>query len=168
MTPAVSKEGNDKSSATKTILLTGFIAGTLDILAAFLVYSAIMKVVTPLQILNGIAAGVFGKTIIGGKTVMALIGLLFHYFIAYSFTTGFFLIYPRVKLLHGNTIIIGLLYGVFVWFVMNLIVVPLSNAHHSPFSWMPALRACLILMLCIGLPISLLTTKYYNTINGKR
>ena len=166
MISTVSK--TDKSSALKTILQTGFIAGTLDILAAFLVYSAIMNVVTPLQILNGIAAGVFGKTVIGSKTVMALIGLLFHYCIAFCFTTAYFLAYPHVKFFHGNAIINGLVYGVFVWLVMNLIVLPLSNAYHAPFSWITALRGCLILTLCIGLPIALLTAGYYKNDTGGR
>ena len=162
MTTKVSSGKNDKRSATKTILLTGFIAGTLDMLGAFLVYSAIMNVVTPLQILNGIASGVFGKTIIINQTITALIGLLFHYFIAFCFTIGYFLVYPYLKFLHHNKIINGLVYGIFVWIVMNLIVFPLSNAHHSSFKWLPAMRGAIILMLCIGLPIAMFTARYYK------
>ena len=167
MITRVSKEKNDKNLATKTVLLTGFIAGTLDMLGAIVVYCIIMKVVTPVQLLNGIASGVFGKTIIGSTTVMALIGLLFHYFIAFCFTTAYFLVYPHIKLLHGNAIITGLLYGVFVWIVMNLIVLPLSNARHAPFSWIPALRGAAILMVCIGLPIALLTARHYRNVSGR-
>lgn len=167
MTPIASKEKNDKSSALKTILVTGLIAGTLDMLGAIVVYCIIMKVVTPVQLLNGIASGAFGKTVIGSTTLMALIGLLFHYFIALCFTTAYFLIYPRIKLLHGNAIITGLLYGIFVWIVMNLIVLPLSNAHHASFSWIPALRGAAILMICIGLPIAVLTARYYKDVQGR-
>jgi hypothetical protein len=42
-------------SALKTILLSGFVAGTLDILAAIIVYSFIMQKATATQILQGIA-----------------------------------------------------------------------------------------------------------------
>lgn len=161
MTTASPKKIN-RPSAAKTILLSGFVAGTLDILAAFLVYSVIMKVVTPLQILHGIAAGVFNKTVIGNETVMALIGLLFHFIIACIFAAGYFFIYPRIKFLHRNKIVSGLLYGIFVWAVMNRIVVPLSHAYHGPFVFNSFLRAVIILMLCIGLPISLITAKYYK------
>ena len=91
-----------------------------------------MKVVTPVQILQGIAAVAFGKTIIGNETIMALLGLLFHFIIAYSFAAGYFFIYPHVRFLHRNKIISGLLYGIIVWAIMNLIVVPLSNGHHAP------------------------------------
>ncbi len=166
MTPA-SQKTIAKSSSVKTILLSGFVAGTLDILAAFLVYSFVMKVATPLQILHGIAAGMFGKTVIGNENIMALIGLLLHYFIAYTFAILYFFIYPNIKFLHSNKIISGLLYGIFVWAVMNLIVVPLSNAYHGHFVLNSFLRAIIILMLCIGLPISLITAKYYkNQVNS--
>jgi uncharacterized membrane protein YagU involved in acid resistance len=152
----------NKLSATKTVFLSGFTAATLDILAAFVVYSFIMKVVTPLQILQRIASGVFAKTIIGNETVTALTGLLFHYMIAFSFAIAYFFAYPHVKLLHRNAVISGLLYGVFVWAVMNLIVVPLSNASHAPFALISFLKAIIILMLCIGLPIAIITSKYYK------
>ena len=152
----------DKSKAIRAILVIGFIAAALDILAAFFVYSFIMNVVTPSRILQGIAAGVFGKKIIGNEVVMSMIGLLFHFIIAYGFTLGYFLIYPYVKLLQRNSIVSGIFYGIFVWLIMNLIVLPLSNAYHAPFSLMPALRSVLILILCVGLPISIFTSNYYK------
>ena len=149
-------------------MLSGFVAGTLDILAAFLLYSAVLKVVTPIQILHGIAAGAFGKAVIGNESVMALIGLLFHFIIAYSFAAVYFFIYPRIKFLQRHVIISGLLYGAFVWAIMNLIVVPLSYAYHAPFAFNSFLRAIIILMLCIGLPVSIITSKYYTQKKGER
>ena len=149
-------------SPVKTILLSGFTAGTLDILAAFFVYSVLMQVVSPIQILGHVASGVFGKTIIGNETTTALIGLLFHFTIALVFATAYFFVYPYVKFLHYNKIISGLLYGMFVWLIMNFVVVPLSNASHAPFALNSALRAALILMLCIGLPISFIIAKHYE------
>jgi len=66
-------------------MLCGFVAGSLDIPEAFFVYSFIMKVAVPAQILQGIAAGIFGKPVIGNYAIaiMAFIGLLFHFIIAY-------------------------------------------------------------------------------------
>ena len=150
------------ASATKTILFSGFIAGTLDILAAILVYAVIMQKVTAVQILHGIASGAFGKTTIGSPAIMALIGLAFHFIIAFCFAIAYFVVYPHIPFLRKQKIISGLLYGIFVWAVMNLIVVPMSNANHAPFAWPSAIRAASILMLCIGLPISIITSKYYS------
>jgi uncharacterized membrane protein YagU involved in acid resistance len=163
MSTTISK--TNSPSAGKTILLSGFVAGTMDMLAAILVYSVIMQKVTTIQILHGIAAGVFGKDTVGSSTTMALIGLLFHYIIAYCFAIGYFIVYPYIPLLRKQKILSGLLYGLFVWAVMNLIVVPLSNAYHGSFKWDSALRAAAILMICIGLPISLITHSYYQSKN---
>jgi uncharacterized membrane protein YagU involved in acid resistance len=164
---SASKKTLDKKSALKTILLSGFVAGALDILGAFLVYSVIMKKAVPSQILRGIAAGIFGKRVVGTETVTALIGLLFHFIIAFSFAAEYFLVYPDVKFLHRNKMVSGLLYGIIVWAIMNFIVIPLSNVpspdvYHAPFAWMSALRAVMILMICFGLPVSIITARYYK------
>ena len=60
----------------KPVLVTGLIAGTLDL-----------------------AGGVFGKDALTGGISKKLSGLFFHYFIAFVFTLFYFLIYPKIKLL---------------------------------------------------------------------
>ncbi len=151
------------ASKAKTILIAALLAGTLDILAAILVYDIIMQRVTAIQILHGIAAGIFGKTVLGNETNMAIIGLLLHYFIAFCFAAAYFFVFPYISFLKKNAVISGLLYGIIVWAIMNRIVVPLSQAYHGPFAWPAFLRGVTILMLCIGLPISIITARYYKT-----
>lgn len=148
-------------SAIKTILLSGFAAGTLDILAAILL-SYLLRKVPAIQVLQGVASGVFGQDAFTGGTTMALLGLLFHYLIAYCFAIGYFIVFPYVPLLLKQKVLSGLLYGIFVWLLMNLVVVPLSNVTRPPLQWDSILRGATVLMLCIGLPISLITHKYYN------
>jgi uncharacterized membrane protein YagU involved in acid resistance len=160
-----SAPGSSPPSRVKSILLTGLVAGTLDMSAALLVYTVIMQKVTAVQLLQGIASGIFGKAAQEGGLTMACYGFIFHYIIAFSFTIGYFLVFPRISFLRNHKIISGLLYGVFAWLVMNRIVLPLSNAHMSPFKWSYALLGMSILMLCIGLPISLLTHRYYSLKN---
>ena len=150
------------SSKTKTILLAGFIAGTLDALGATIVYCLVMKVVTVTRLFHGIYSGLFGDTIIGSENTMAIIGLLLHYCIALIFATAYFLVYPHLSFLKRNAFISGLLYGIIVWLIMNLIVVPLSHAHHSLPTWPGFLRGVSILMVCIGLPISFITASFYK------
>lgn len=150
------------SSKIRAILLAGFIAGTLDALGATIVYCAMMKALTVTQLFHGIYSGLFGDTIIGSQNTMAVIGLLLHYFIALCFATGYFLAYPYLSFLKRNTLISGLLYGIIVWIIMNLVVVPLSQAHHSTATFPGFLRGVSILMLCIGLPISFITASFYK------
>lgn len=150
-----------RSSAAKTILLAGLVAGVLDILAAIISYY-IRTQKEPTKLFQFIASGVFGKDAFTGGTTMVLLGLLFHLILAYIFAIVFYLIYPKIKLLSKNRIITGLVYGVIVWVIMNLVVLPLSNTPKLPFDAKQAAIGMAILMVCIGLPISLIVHKHYR------
>ena len=163
--PAESFKNSFFRSAVTTILLSGFVAGTLDILAAFTAYSLIFSNVSPIRILQSIASGMFGQEAFAGGWRMGLLGLLFHYLIAFSWTIFFFLIFPYIPFLRKQKVISGLLYGVFVWIVMNLVVLPLSNINRQSLTLSGVLIGAVILMLCIGLPISLLVHKHYASKN---
>lgn len=152
-------------SAIKTILLTGFVAGTLDMSAALTVYSLILSVVSPIRLLQSIASGVLGQEAFAGGAPTAFLGLLFHYVIAFSWTIFFFLVFPYIPFLRKQKIISGLLYGIFVWIMMNLVVLPLSRVNQQPFTLKGVLIGAGILMICIGLPISLLIHKHYASKN---
>ncbi|GAB3898961.1 hypothetical protein GCM10028803_19290 [Larkinella knui] len=144
-------------SPLKTILLAGFTAGTLDILAAI----SLLGKMKPIPVLNYIASGVFGKEAFAGGIEMAWLGLLFHYLIAFSFAIAYFLIFPYVPLLRKHKLLSGLLYGAVVWVVMNLVVVPMTNVSRGPIQLQSALLNMAILMICVGLPISFLVHRYY-------
>jgi hypothetical protein len=149
-------------SAFRTILGTGLLAGTLDLLAAIVVYSILAGRMIAVQILQGIASGLFGGQAFSGGTAMVVWGVVLHYIIAFSFTIVYFLAFPHVPFLRRHKIVSGLLYGVLVWCIMNLIVLPLSNVEMSAFTVKGVLRGMVILMLMIGLPVSLLTHRYYT------
>jgi hypothetical protein len=142
------------------IAWAGLLAGTLDIIAACGLFS-IRTGQDPTVVLRFVASGVFGPDALAGGWSMAFAGLLFHFIIAYSWTTLYLLLSP--KLPNGSWIVYGLLYGVLVWLIMNLIVLPyLSRITPRPFSWSGALIGALILMLAIGLPVSYLSKKFYS------
>ena len=151
------------------ILKTGLIAGTCDITCAMIHYF-IVTGNNPLRVLNYVASAVFGKEAFDGGAAMPLLGLLFHYTIATIFTTFFFLLYPKLKFLSKNIVVSGIGYGLFVWLVMNLAVVPLSKIGRFPSNPINATIGLIIIMIAIGLPISILTYRYYvdNRDNGRR
>ena len=145
-------------SPLQTILFTGLLAGTLDILSA--IYFLGKGNAT--AILKFVASGAFGKTALEGSNEMAFYGLFFHYFIAFSFTILFFYAYPRLAVLRKNKIIVGLLYGVFVWAVMNLIVLRFTQILPRPFTLLGVTKNMGILMYAIGLPIAWFTNRFYK------
>lgn len=143
------------------ILLAGVVAGTLDAAAAIIDYY-VETGKNPVIIFVFIASGVFGKGAFQGSQSIAIFGVLFHFLIAIIFSAFYFWIYPKIKFLHLNRLTNAVLYGIFVWLVMNLLVVPLTITHAWTFHIMKALLAALILMVCIGMPISFMATSFYK------
>ena len=150
-----------KKNFWRTVLLSGLLVGTLDITAA-LVQFYIKTGKDPLIVLKYIASAVFGKDAYAGGNKMAIYGLLFHFAIALTWTIFFFLIYPMLKLQSLNRILTGVLYGVFIWLIMNRVVVPISKASVSPFNLNQAMIAALILIAAIGLPLSFIAYRFYS------
>ena len=144
------------------ILQAGLITGTLDILSAFIYYYIKTGKTNFLVIFQFIASGIFGKDAGTGGTAMILAGLILHYAIAFSFTIFFFWLYPKIKVMSKDRILTAVVYGLFVWTVMNLIVVPLSNTVHRPFKIDGALINMGILIVCIGLPLSFIANAFFR------
>jgi hypothetical protein len=142
------------------IVWAGLLAGTLDIIAACGLFS-IRTGQDPTIVLRFVASGALGTKAMTGGWTSALLGLLFHFIIAFSWTILFFLIFP--KLPKGSWIVYGLSYGIVVWLLMNLIVIPyLSRITPRPFNWEGAITGAIVLMVAIGLPVSYLSNRFYS------
>jgi hypothetical protein len=150
------------STRNAKIIQAGLIAGTLDILSAFIYYYIKSGKTNFLVIFKFIASAIFGKAAGEGGTGMIVIGFVLHYAIAFAFTIFFFWIYPKLNLLSKNRILVAVVYGLFVWSVMNLIVVPLSNTVHRPFKIEGVLINMGILIICVGMPLSLIANGFYR------
>jgi hypothetical protein len=150
-------------SAGEVILTAGLIAGLLDGTAAT-VQTFLMSGKGIGRVFPYVASGVFGTEALSGGTNMIIAGILFHMMIAMTWAIIFFFLYPSISKVIKNWIFLGLIYGVFVWSMMNLVVVPLSNTPKFPFNPSRALIAASILMAFIGLPISFFISKYYRSL----
>ena len=159
--PVVITSRVGRPSAIETILTAGFIAGCLDLLAAIIVYSVAMQRTTDTKLLQNIGKAAFGSSAFDSETSLALSGVGVHFFIAFSFAIFYFFIFPYIPFLKKQRIISGLLYGIFVWCIMNLAVLPLLHIANIPVKWDSIVRGAVILMLCIGLPVSLIVSRYY-------
>ena len=148
--------------AFKTIFFAGFIAASLDILAAITVYAIIRQKTTTLKILQSIASAVFGNAAYEGGVEMSLYGLCFHFFIAFCFAAAYFFAFPYIPFFRKHTIISGVLYGGLVWLIMNLVVLPIAFKRSPSFAWDGAFTGIIILILAVGLPISFITHSRYK------
>lgn len=150
-----------KKSLFKTIVLAGLLAGTLDITAAFIQYVVVTEK-NPVTVLRYISSAIWGKDAFTGGVPIVIAGLVFHYIIAFIFTVFFFLIYPVFNKIIGNKILQAIVYGIFVWCIMNLGVVPLTKAPAGEIVLSKAIISASILIVCIGLPLTFMAKKYYT------
>jgi hypothetical protein len=145
-------------------VIGALVAGTLDILYAFVFYYA-RSGVSPSRILQSVAAGAFGAAAFTGGAGTAAAGLGFHYLNALLITLAFFLAAGRVPGLLRRPVLIGALYGVFVHGVMNYVVIPLSRIG-GPGPLPPAMvlvTGVLVHMFCIGVPIAFTARSAYSS-----
>lgn len=148
----------------KTIAWVGLLAGSLDILSACL-HAYIVRGTTPEIVLRFIASAAVGKPAFTGGWEMPMLGLLFHYIIAYSFTVLFFLLYPHLKIMWKSMVLTAIVYGIFIFVVMNLLVLPLTKIPRATIQFDKAAIATGILIIAIGLPLSFFASKFYDVRN---
>ena len=145
----------------KQIFKTALIAGCLDITAACL-QAWLTKSITPDIILKYIASGIFGKAAFSGGTGFVLFGLFIHFFVAFACTLVYFLVYPKLKLLHKNILLSALFVAVIAWAVTTQLIVPLSKIVPPHFNFTKVIIAIAILYCCIGLPVCFFAKRYFS------
>jgi hypothetical protein len=130
------------------VLYGGFVAGSLDILAA-----ALINRVDPLIIMRAIASGLLGRAAFQGGLPVAALGLLLQWAMSLLIAAIFVFAAGRMSWLSRRWIAAGLLYGVVVFVVMEYVVVPLSAAAKPHFTAL-SLAENLLAMLLFGLIVS--------------
>ena len=145
-------------------LTAGLIAGTLDITAAC-IHAYIKSGTAPMQVLKGVASGAFDPKTFSNGTLLAVCGLLVHFFIAISFTFFFFFLAKQIPSLIKYPIPVGILYGIFVWTTMRFIILPyVSRLNPKPIVGQEAITnaaiAAGIIVVCVGIPIVFFAGKY--------
>lgn len=151
-----------RQGAITTALVGGLIAGTLDILYAWLFWN-LKAGVSMIRILQSVAAGLLGPASREGGLPTAMLGLAAHYFIALSMAAAYYLVAGRLPELRQRPIILGAAYGLLLYGIMNYIVVPLSRAGGGGAKdplWIGL--SILVHMFFIGVPIALATRRAYQ------
>lgn len=147
-------------------LAAGLVIGALDAIAAT-VHAYAFSGVGPDRVFRFVAAGAFGRDAFTGSVAYLAAGLLFHFLIALAWTTLFFVLTgtsARARLdLRQSTraAALGAFYGLAVWLVMNLAVIPLSRLPSRTLSLTtPILAMIAIHIVVIGIPIGLLARRH--------
>jgi len=151
---------SQSSNAVRTIFWAGLIAGILDITGACVV-SWFRSGVTPVRVFQLVASGWFGPVSFTGGAKTATLGLLFHFIIATTWATVYYLASRKITFLLNQTVISGFLYGVIVYAFMNFVVIPLSAIpkRTTPIPLSGRLIGLAIIIVCIGFPIAIIVRK---------
>jgi hypothetical protein len=142
--------------AVRTIAITGLNVGAMDITAAII--QAISRGATATRLLQFVASGLIGQNAFHGGAATAALGLGLHFVIALTLVTVFYVASRNFVWLRSYAVVSGLVYGLIVFGVMNLIVLPLSAAKPR-HSLTGDLIQVGIHMFVIGLPTSLLVRR---------
>jgi hypothetical protein len=136
----------------------GVVAGTLDIVYA-IVYWAIRMGLPARRILQSVASGLLGEASFAGGAATAVLGLALHYGIAISMAVAYYLVSRRIPVLVRAPLALGSTYGVFLYALMNYVVVPLSAAGPGSKETLWVVLSILVHALFIGIPIALFSRR---------
>jgi hypothetical protein len=142
------------------IVAAGLLCGFMDMTAAMVVYGLVARL-TPMRLWQGVAGGLIGPSTYEKGAATVILGLVCHYTVAFGAATAFYLVSRKIKLLTDYAVPVGVAYGVWVYFFMQYVVVPLSKQPHRPFSMKFTLIGIAIHIVCVGLPIALVT-RYFT------
>jgi hypothetical protein len=160
------------SITQQTIIKGTLIAGTLDILSAF-IFSAIpggdpshfAEKFNPAKVLRGVAMGPFGDGMADGGAGAAALGLLTHYVLMAVMVTIFVLAAKRIDVLTRQPIVSGIGYGFIIYLFMYWVVLvnrfPGAGVRLGT-SWGVG-NALFSHLLLVGIPIALVTANGLRT-----
>ena len=134
------------------ILWGGLLCGVLDITAAWIVYGAMG--LRPVPLLQGIASGLLGHRAYSGGLSAAIFGFILEFVISTGAAAVYIFASCFLSFLVRRPALAGPLYGVIVYWFMQLVVLPLSRYAHHRFSFAVTLTGMVIHAICVGPPIA--------------
>jgi hypothetical protein len=134
----------------RVILYGGLAVGVLDILKP--IAFSLARGGSPVRMLQGIASGALGRDAFQGGFATAALGLAFHFLIAFTVFTIYYVASRRLRFLVDRALIWGPLHGIGVYFVMQFVVLPLSKIGLLAHPPDVLLDGILTHIFCVGLP----------------
>jgi uncharacterized membrane protein YagU involved in acid resistance len=142
----------------RTILIATAVAGSLDLLSAFL-FAGLAGVTAP-EVLRFVASGPFGDTMLAVGVGSELVGLVIHYALMLIMAATFVRVADRLPTLLRHPVRYGLLYGLLLWVVMYWIVRPARwPAMPLPHTAWDIANQLFSHCILVGLPIALIAAR---------
>lgn len=140
-------------TVSRAIATGGVVVGVLDLADAFIFFG--LRGASPIRICQSIAAGLLGRAAFEGGWATALLGVALHFLIATIIVAVLVVASRQLPVLARRPWIVGPIYGIVAFLVMNLVVVPLSASSGTFPRGAPLVNGILIHMFGVGLPAAL-------------
>lgn len=132
----------------------GLVAGVLDLASA--IGAWLPSGMTPLQIMQSIAGGLYGRRTYEGGWSTAIVGLALHFLIATTAAAIYYAASRKLRFMTERPVLSGVIYAELVYLFMNFVVIPLSAIHRWPtFKWQQMVTGPVGHIFFVGLPIAL-------------
>lgn len=131
----------------------GLLAGIFDIAQAFIGFGLLGA--RPFLILQHIAGGVFGARSMQMGWTSALLGLVFHFTIAFGAAIVYYLASRVLRVMVEHPVACGLIYGELVFLFMYFVVLPLTPLGPAHFNTATYITGPIGHTVLVGLPIAL-------------
>ena len=153
------------ATLTRPIVTATLVAGTLDILSAFVF--AGMAGIGVLPVLRYVASGPFGDAVREGGSGWAAAGLAVHFAIMAVMVAVYMIAARRLPLLTRRPIVAGLAYGFLLWVIMYYVVKALrwSDAllpHQAGNPIWSIGNQLFSHCILVGLPIALIAARHFR------
>ena len=127
----------------------GMVAGTTNLVAAAAIFGG-----TVTHGFQMIASGLLGEQAFSGGPKAAMLGALLHFAISISAAALYLWAAFHSRELTKHWLVGGALFGVLAYLVMNLVVVPFSNAADPDFSFRMIVKELVAHTVMFGVPIA--------------
>ena len=157
------------SIAWRWVMLGGLGLATLDALFATQFWR-VAAAMPWTRVFQSVAAGVLGleASVAGGEST-AWLGVGLHYGIAMCFVVFYTLVAARVGALVRRPLTFGTLYGLALYLVMNLVVIPFSAIGHLPkFDNVPWVASSIVMHAVFGLICAFAARRALSDVSVRR
>jgi hypothetical protein len=117
------RQSVDYAGPLRTVLVAGLGGAAVD--AVYFSSKALVMGQSPISVLQAIAAFWLGKDAFGGGPQSAALGAATHIALATMMAGGLWLARPHVRWLNGSVVQAGVVYGLFLYVLMYLVVLPI-------------------------------------------
>ncbi len=146
----------------RPVAAAALVVALLDFSYVFVLWVLVRQRISTMQLLQSIATGLLGRSAFDGGWPAAALGGVLHLTVALSWAVVFDLALRTAPALASavssrrGRIVTGCGYGVFVWWCMDLVVLPLSRARPTPVLSSTFAINTVQHALMVGLPMALI------------